>query len=428
MVKRITLKKNLKKILIFNIIIVLLLMNLNLSSAMTSNYKTTKLGDVNIFYVGGNGEGNYTSIQDAINIAENGDTVYVYSDSSPYNENIIIDKAIKLIGKNPENTVIETNNQNNIIEIFSSEVEITGFTISHIGEILSGYSCIKLNSDNNNIHGNIVSNNYYGISLILSSHNTIYDNIIKDNFFSGIKLHKSHYNNLENCEVTHSINGVILSKSTYNTIKNNEIISNNRGMDLYYSSYNDVIENTINGGSEHFYGLGLFWGSPTEGYSSHNTIKKNIIINNLAGIMVQGKPGSELTNNVISENLIKDNVCGIQINAYASKNHIFQNNFINNINQQADSANNAVDYCDNNWDNGQEGNYWDDYKEQNPYANSRSQRPWIWNKAYDISGGESKDRYPLKNEWKKSKVKSITDYKLLNVFNKLVLTYFIKNL
>ena len=37
----------------------------------------------NIYYVGGNGPDNYTKIQGAINDASDGDTVFVYDDSSP---------------------------------------------------------------------------------------------------------------------------------------------------------------------------------------------------------------------------------------------------------------------------------------------------------------------------------------------------------
>ena len=46
----------------------------------------------NWLYVGGSGPGNYSKIQDAINASSNGDTVFVYDDSSPYLENLIINK------------------------------------------------------------------------------------------------------------------------------------------------------------------------------------------------------------------------------------------------------------------------------------------------------------------------------------------------
>jgi len=50
---------------------------ININSKHVST--ATKVG--NILYVGGDGEGNYTNIQDAINDAKDGDTIFVYSES-----------------------------------------------------------------------------------------------------------------------------------------------------------------------------------------------------------------------------------------------------------------------------------------------------------------------------------------------------------
>lgn len=71
----------------------------------------------NILYVGGSGPGNYTKIQDAINNSSNGDTVFVYDESSPYYENIVINKSMKLEGENKETTVIDGKYIDNVIRI-----------------------------------------------------------------------------------------------------------------------------------------------------------------------------------------------------------------------------------------------------------------------------------------------------------------------
>jgi len=60
-------------------------------------------------YVGGNGTGNYTTIQEAINDANSGDTVFVYDDSSPYKENVIVNRSINFIGEDKDTTVIDAN-------------------------------------------------------------------------------------------------------------------------------------------------------------------------------------------------------------------------------------------------------------------------------------------------------------------------------
>lgn len=396
------------KIISMIIIIFILFIHVSPSNAFLSINQLNKQNQGNILYVGGNGDSNYTNIQDAINISDYGDTIYVYSYSSPYNENITIEKSIKLIGENKEDTIIQTSKKIDVIYINSDNVELTGFTITHYDQIPTGCAGIRLLSDNNKIYGNTIENNDYGLCLAHSNENNIYDNNVINNSFFGVDIMESNSNEIFDCTVKNSVNGFAIFRSSYNKIINNSLINNKRGLDLYYSSYNDVMGNTIDGNNNHCFGLGLFWGSSTSGCSSYNTIHKNKLINNLAGIVVMGKPENDLTNNIISENLIKDNQCGIQLLSYTSNNQIYHNNFVNNINPEENTPNNAFDCTNNIWDNGQEGNYWSDYKEQNPDAKPRNYKPWIWNKAYVIKGNNNKDRYPLINEWKTSNSRCIT--------------------
>jgi len=61
----------------------------------------------NTLYVGGAGPGNYSKIQDAINNASDGDTVFVCDDSSPYQENLLVNTSVYLLGENRDTTVID---------------------------------------------------------------------------------------------------------------------------------------------------------------------------------------------------------------------------------------------------------------------------------------------------------------------------------
>ena len=78
-----------------------------LSTAHTSTQQTLSSGSSPFlfWYVGGSGPGNFTQIQDAIDNASNGDTIFVYDDSSPYFEHLSIQKQINLIGENKETTI-----------------------------------------------------------------------------------------------------------------------------------------------------------------------------------------------------------------------------------------------------------------------------------------------------------------------------------
>ena len=96
----------------------------------TIEQQPTGFGDGNTLYVGGTGPNNYTTIQSAIDDAVDGDTVFVFGYSSPYKENIYVDKSINLIGENKEFTLIESDDDwPFIIHIWEDRVNISGFTI-----------------------------------------------------------------------------------------------------------------------------------------------------------------------------------------------------------------------------------------------------------------------------------------------------------
>jgi parallel beta-helix repeat protein len=177
-------------------------------------------------YVGGTGPGNYTKIQDAINDSLDGDKIFVYAYSSPYFENIILDKSIDLKGEDKNTTIIDGKG-NDIVLINANYASMSGFTIQN-GE----NAVILISCSDAIISDNIILNNQRdGIYLANSSYNTISNNIVQNNYY-GIAFHWAE-TGPEPC--------------TYNDILYNRILGNShRAISLSLNhEYNNIIGNTI---------------------------------------------------------------------------------------------------------------------------------------------------------------------------------------
>src|SRR4030042_7035615 len=61
--------------------------------------------DPSTWIVDDDGPADFSTIQEAINAADDGDTVFVRNGT--YYEHIVINKTISLIGENPEDTIID---------------------------------------------------------------------------------------------------------------------------------------------------------------------------------------------------------------------------------------------------------------------------------------------------------------------------------
>ena len=111
----------------------------------------------------------YQYIQDGIDAADNGDTVFVYSGiyKKEIYEEIKVNKTIKLIGENKNTTIIDGFGQVYGISIFSDSVFISGFTIKKASDSGIGiFSNLNTISENN-----ITLNDYSGILCISSKSN-----------------------------------------------------------------------------------------------------------------------------------------------------------------------------------------------------------------------------------------------------------------
>jgi len=164
--------------------LIILILNLLLISFLhlfpIANINATE----SIIYVDLNGEEEYTSIQDAIDDASNGDTIYVYS--GVYYENIYINKSINLFGSGKGISIIDGSMNKYVIYLSTYNITIKNFTITN------GQDGIKLkNSYNITIKENTIRLNEMGINIDNSSNNTIYSN----NFVNNTKNAFDKYNN-----------------------------------------------------------------------------------------------------------------------------------------------------------------------------------------------------------------------------------------
>jgi len=215
----------------------------------------------NIIYVDGdNTEGPwygteyhpYQYIQDGVDAAGNGDTVFVYS--RIYYEHIVINTSISLVGEYREIPIIDGNNTGDVLVINANNTTIRDFTIQNCSKhYLNPGNVVKILSNNNTILNNNINTNdagdwkhYHssGIQLINSNYNIISDNIFSSNGCS-IDLESSSYNKIKNNIVIKSRFGIGGTSSSNNIISNNQCVDITYGINFYRGKYNEISNNTI---------------------------------------------------------------------------------------------------------------------------------------------------------------------------------------
>ncbi len=188
----------------------------------------------NTLYVGGSGPGNYSRIQDAVDNATDGDTVFVFDDSSPYNERVTVHKSIRLVGENQRTTVIDYRNtyvpMSTTVSLTADDVTFTGFTV-RTEAMLVGYN-LNVYCNHSTIMGNTFIGNRshtpFSFNIVLGNS---HDNIIEENTISagavGIYVYESNDSTILANNITkNNLYGIILSNARRNNISMNNIIEN----------------------------------------------------------------------------------------------------------------------------------------------------------------------------------------------------------
>ena len=301
----------------------------------------------------------YSTIQQAVDAAITGDTVYVRAGT--YHERVVITKALSLVGEDRAITIIDGSGWVYAV-VTGDYVTVTGFTIrgniDWVGIAIGGRYC--------NVSGNNVESCHHGIQLVSYPNNTVVRNNVVNNHY-GIFLSVSSGNNVAENTVTNNSYGIYLSGSDHNIIAGNTVIANKEVGIMLVSS------------------------------SDYNSLVGNEIANDKYGIMLDSSySNNDNYNNVIGNN-ITDNYVGASF-YYSGNNRFYHNNFINNTIQANPLASSSLV-----WDDGYPsgGNYWSDYTDEDlswgPYQNETGS-DGIWDHPYAVSA-DSLDHYPLASPW-----------------------------
>jgi len=218
------------------------------------------------------------------------------------------------------------------------------------------WSGISLQTSNNIISGNIITNNDDGgIRLMHGDNNIISNNIITDNNDFGIDVAWSENTNIDNNTII-NINGVLGAD----------------GIHLFASDENKITHNEI---------LHVTSGNSTGiklAVSDDNTLSKNAISNIYGSYTADGILIKVSKNNIIWGNNISNVYwCGVYVFSGCIGNHFYYNNFIDN--GHSDQGGNAIDEGINLWYRPltQEGNYWDGYDGEDSDGDGIGDDPYI---------------------------------------------------
>lgn len=212
----------------------------------TSNENTEKPSNPLVVVVG---KENFTSIGEALEHAEDGDTVVVYP--GVYLERVFLNRSVKFVGM--KGAILRPDIESNVygiavVELNADNVTVSGFEITlerktgaFFGLHVKSNNCtvcnctihdlnygiyVDMKTSGTKIHHNLISNNYYGIYLFPESRNvTVYRNIVSNNTF-GIRGKGENCKIFENLIFNNTKGIYLCCGSAHNIIYRNNFIDN----------------------------------------------------------------------------------------------------------------------------------------------------------------------------------------------------------
>jgi len=286
-----------------------------------------------VFYVGGSGMGNYSSIQDALDLASDGDTVFVYP--GVYNENIFINTSLHLIGDDAETTIVDGQGLGNVLSVYASSVSIDSLTVQHslipVFEKENGTTPSDNSTSDSSKPGfqkDVINDTYY---------DELYNGINYSGMFITADLVEIRSCIIRDCHI-----GVVFNNVSNDVIADSSFFDNSNGINMYNSNNCNIINSTL---SENEQGCSL--------------LQTSISIFTGCSITNNNASGFSLTNsnrNIVYNNVFSGNYFGVVVSTQSEDNIFYKNNFYNAVGMH------SIDNALNLWDYNGLGNYWDDYQ------------------------------------------------------------------
>jgi parallel beta-helix repeat protein len=261
----------------------------------------------------------FETITDALQASTDGDVIFC--NQGVFEESILINTSITLIGADQNKTVINAGWTGDGITIQSDMVTISNLTIIQAGnftypEVDAG---IDVQGDLVTIEHVTITGSNYGVYLYRKNNITIHNCHMYDNTQRGIYMNTADRIQITDCVVDNTTFGIYWNGVINSLIENCQIRNHDEA--------------------------GVYLGAE----STNDTVSRNTINENNFGVHLKGS-----TKNNLTENLFLSNTRGLYLCCGGKDNLIYTNVFLSNIEH-------AYGYPVNRFDNGSIGNYWDDY-------------------------------------------------------------------
>ncbi len=261
----------------------------------------------------------FSTIQAAIN---DPDTIHghvIQVSSGVYNESVVINKTISLVGQDKDHTIINGvyTDTNGAVWIASDHVNFSGFTVQNSSDYYSN-DRVRISADYASIDNcTIIANETWGIHIQDSSHTTINNSYLKGLFYyGGVYSEQSDNTTIRNCHISYEgeysyhldvycyqctneniVNNIFIdSRLQMGDVQNSSIIHNtflnNATFYLFYSQFINFSDNT-------FESFSTQYGADILDSSEHITMMNNSFNN--TGAYIYASSDCNIINNVVNE-------------------------------------------------------------------------------------------------------------------------------